>query len=67
MNRHPAGYMCADDDMTAYDCDADVLLDEPDARLRADPWEPWTCQRCGSETKSGMQETCPDCGMRNYG
>lgn len=32
-----------------------------------DPWTPFTCARCGSETKSGMPETCPDCGMRNYG
>lgn len=35
--------------------------------LGVDPWEPFTCQRCGSVNSDGMPEKCDGCGMRNYG
>lgn len=41
--------------------------DAPDARLRPDPWEAWTCQRCGSINSDGMPAKCDGCGLRNYG
>ena len=43
------------------------LLDEPDARLRPDPWLPFTCPKCGDDDHHGMPETCTCCGWRNYG
>jgi hypothetical protein len=42
-------------------------FDGRDARLRPDPWLPFTCARCGDEDHHGMPETCTFCGMRNYG
>lgn len=35
--------------------------------LGPDPWEPWTCQRCGSVNTAGMPEKCDGCGLRNFG
>jgi hypothetical protein len=35
--------------------------------LGPDPWEPFTCQRCGSIDSGGMPEKCDGCGLRNYG
>lgn len=58
---------------------ADILDDRPGreecwtderAPLRLagpDPWDPWTCQRCGSVNTAGMPEKCDGCGLRNYG
>ena len=66
MNRHPASYVVADDDHTAYDESPNPLLDEPDARDRPDPWRPWTCPKCGDDDRHGMPQRCP-CGWINYG
>lgn len=64
MNRHPSGYQVADEDKTAGDEDPNPLL----ARAPGpDPWQPYTCARCGDNDRAGMPETCTACGMRNYG
>jgi hypothetical protein len=42
-------------------------FDAPDARLRADPWEPFSCPSCNDTDERGMQEKCRACGWRNYG
>lgn len=38
VNRHPAAYVVAEEDLTEYDCAPNEPLDEADARLRPDPW-----------------------------
>jgi hypothetical protein len=67
MSRHPAAYIVAEDNLTAADCEPDPLLDAPDARLRPDPWLPYSCPRCGDEDRSGMPRNCTCCGFQNYG
>lgn len=61
MNRHPA---MPEFEMTAYDCEPNPLLA---TALGPDPWEPFCCPRCGTETRAGMPKNCPECGMENYG
>lgn len=51
---------------TAYDCEPGPS-DAPDARLRPDPWLPFTCSRCGDEDHTGMPQRCQMCGYVNYG